>query len=228
MGQIGFRVEASKNYEEVFKKQCAPGSSKVNPTISEQEMTLALRELGININSEERNELSNFFRQNKTEDGKLYLMQLFKAFGIEVKTTGVDAAKKHLSKRFLTDQELKDCAKKIFMINKEYSKNKTGPKPATIFDGKLTPKEKDGNYITVDTFKKMLSTDLGSDFIKKYFGSKSSLDNVQYYLEEEEPELISIAKYKQAVVRKENDEPLLQHCADERNALKKKLTSGLD
>lgn len=122
MGQIGFKVEAVKNYEQVFKNNC--GSDKFNPVLTEQEMTYALKELSININPEERNELSNFFRQNKTEDGKVYLTQLFKAFGIESKTTGVEGMKKHLSKKFLTDDELIDCAKKLFAINKEYSKKR--------------------------------------------------------------------------------------------------------
>lgn len=140
MGQIGFKVESVKNYEQIFINSCAPGSNKVNPALTEQEMLYALKELSINLNSkEERNELSDFFRQNKTEDGKVYLMQLFKALGIETKATGKDAAKEHMTKKFLKDDELKDCAKKLLMLSKEYSKSKR--KPDIIFDGPLTPKE---------------------------------------------------------------------------------------
>ena len=92
MGQIGFKVESVKNYEQIFINNCAPGSNKVNPALNEQEMLYALKELGISLNSkEERNELSDFFRQNKTENGKVYVTQLFKALGIEQKATGKDA-----------------------------------------------------------------------------------------------------------------------------------------
>ena len=61
MANIGFRIESQNKYEETFKRQLPPGSDKMKPLLSEQEMTQALKELGITLSSEERQELSSFF-----------------------------------------------------------------------------------------------------------------------------------------------------------------------